>query len=149
MTKHFELTDETVKTLFGESLYRIRALIDMPKHCVNKGDMGGFVQTPNNLQGDAWIYGDARVYGAARVSGNARVSGDADMLTVGPALSSGRYTTAHRDGIIGVRVVCGCFSGTVKEFSAAIETTHAGNALHLKQYRLFRQMLASNFESTT
>jgi UDP-3-O-[3-hydroxymyristoyl] glucosamine N-acyltransferase len=109
------------------------------------------------VSGDARVYGDAMVYGNARVSGDAEVSGDArvsgdaviektsDYLVIGPAKSSGRFTTAHRDSKIGVRVNCGCFSGTVHEFSKAIETTHKDNQEALEQYRLFCQLIAFNF----
>ena len=116
-----------------------------------------------NVFDNARVYGNAEVYGNARVSGNAKVSGNAcvygnavvsgdafiaktsDYLVIGPAKSSGRFTTAHRDSKIGVRVNCGCFSGTVHEFSKAIETTHKNNQEALEQYRLFCQLIAFNF----
>jgi hypothetical protein len=106
------------------------------------------------VDGNAWVFGDARVSGNAQVDGNAWVFGDAqiektaDYLVIGPAKSSGRFTTAHKDSKIGVRVNCGCFSGTVKEFSEAIEKTHKDNREHLEQYRLFYQLIAFNFEVT-
>jgi hypothetical protein len=113
-----------------------------------------------HILGDAQVFGNARVSGEARVSGdawvfgNALVSGNgliektADYLVVGPAKSSGRFTTAHKDSKIGIRVNCGCFSGTVKEFSKAIEETHKDNKEHLEQYRLFCQLIAFNFGVT-
>ena len=109
---------------------------------------------------DARVYGNALVYDNARVCGDALVSGDAwvcgdavikktsDYLVIGPAKSSGRFTTAHRDSKIGVRVNCGCFSGTVREFSEAIEKTHKDNREALEQYRLFCQLIAFNFGVT-
>jgi hypothetical protein len=101
--------------------------------------------------GNAWVSGDAQVFGNALVSGDARVSGDAkiektsDYLVIGPAKSSGRFTTSHKDSKIGIRVNCGCFSGTVKEFSEAIEETHKDNKEYLEQYRLFCQLITFNF----
>jgi len=77
--------------------------------------------------GDAWVFGnaqvsgDAWVFGDAQVSGNARVIDQKTWLLIGPAKSSGRFTTAFVDEKIGVRVVCGCFTGTVAEFSKQIE----------------------------
>jgi hypothetical protein len=103
------------------------------------------------VYGNAWVSGDAQVYGNAKVSGNARVYGDAqvsnssDHLQVGPAKSSGRFTTAFVDSKIGVRVVCGCFTGSVLEFSQQIESTHKDNQEALEQYRLFCQLIAFNF----
>ena len=113
----------------------------------------GDAQVSGNAQvsGDARVYGNAEVYGIARVYGNAVVSGNAiinktsDYLVIGPAKSSGRFTTAHRDSKIGVRVNCGCFSGTVHEFSRAIEATHKDNQEALEQYRMFCQLIAFNF----
>ena len=98
------------------------------------------------VSGNAWVSGDARVSGDAQVSGDARVESQTDWLLVGPAKSSGRFTTAYRDTKIGVRVSCGCFTGTAQEFSAQIEATHAGNQQHLQQYRLFCQLIALSFD---
>ena len=122
--------------------------------------VSGDAQVSGNawVSGDAWVSGNARVYGNAQVYGDAWVSGDAqvygdarvesqtDWLLVGPAKSSGRFTTAYRDTKIGVRVSCGCFTGTAQEFSAQIEATHAGNQQHLQQYRLFCQLIAFSFD---
>ena len=100
---------------------------------------------------NAWVYGNARVSGDAWVSGNAEVSGNAmvenptQWLLVGPSKSSGRFTSAFKDNKLGVRVVCGCFTGSVKEFSDQIEKTHKDNKNYLEQYRLFCQLIAFNF----
>ena len=74
--KKYELTEETF-TVFGKTLYRIRAVRDFGS--VKTGEFGGYIEKKENLShfGDAWIYGDARVFGNARVSGNARVYGNA------------------------------------------------------------------------
>ena len=85
------------------------------------------------------VYGDAEVYG------NARVEDRTHWLLIGPAKSSGRFTTAYKDTKLGVRIVCGCFTGTVKEFSDQIEKTHKDKKEYLEQYRLFCQLIAFNF----
>ena len=112
--------------------------------------VSGNTQVSGNARvyGNAWVYGDAQVSGNARVSGNGLIQKTSDYLIVGPAKSSGRFTTAHKDSKIGIRVNCGCFSGTVKEFSEAIEKAHKGNKEHLEQYRLFCQLIAFNFGVT-
>jgi carbonic anhydrase/acetyltransferase-like protein (isoleucine patch superfamily) len=94
---------------------------------------------------NAGVSGNARVYGNAEVSGNARVENSTQWLLVGPAKSSKRFTTAFKDSEIGVRVVCGCFTGSVKEFSDQIEKEHKDNKEYLEQYRLFCQLIAFNF----
>ena len=126
------------------------------KHLFNNAQVSGNSLVSGNAQvsGNALVSGNTQVFGNAWVSGNALVYGDAsikktsDYLVIGPAKSSGRFTTAHRDSKIGVRVNCGCFSGTVKEFSEAIEKTHKDNKEHLEQYRLFCQLIAFNFGIT-
>ena len=74
--KKYELTEETV-TVYGKTLYRIRAVRDFGS--VKTGEFGGYIEKEENLShfGDAWVSGDARVYGDARVSGDARVFGNA------------------------------------------------------------------------
>ena len=102
--KKYELTEETF-TVFGKTLYRIRAVRDFGS--VKTGEFGGYIEKEENLShfgnawisGDAWVYGDARVsgnawaYGDARVFGNARVSGNArvfgDAWVYGDARVSG------------------------------------------------------------
>ena len=57
----------------GRTLYRIVALVDIPEHNVYKGDMGGYVESYDNLQDNAWIFDHAQVYDEASVYGNAKV----------------------------------------------------------------------------
>ncbi|MBR6133984.1 hypothetical protein IKQ38_00705 [Candidatus Saccharibacteria bacterium] len=93
--KKYEFTGEQ-KHYDGITLNRIRALVNIPKYGVKAGDLGGWIQSENNLSqdgqcwvsGNAWVfaegcvYGDALVsdntwvYGYAQVSGNAVVRGD-------------------------------------------------------------------------
>ena len=60
-------------------LYRIWALIDIPKYGIKIGGLGGLIEKEGNLShaGDAWVSGDARVSGGALVAGDAWVSGGA------------------------------------------------------------------------
>ena len=64
----YELTDETTIE-DGHQLTRIRALKNIPEYEVYRGDLGGFVESTNNLsqEGSCWIDGDAKVYGDARI----------------------------------------------------------------------------------
>ena len=75
----YELTNETHPD--HPTLYRIRALRDIPERGVKSGDLGGWVESEGNLSHEcaAWVSGDARVFGTAQVSGNARVYGDASV----------------------------------------------------------------------
>lgn len=84
MNEKYELTEEfkEIETLREGWLqkikvYRIRALRAFAD--VKIGDLGGFVETKQNLSnmGNAWVYGNAEVCSDARVCDNARVCGDA------------------------------------------------------------------------
>lgn len=141
----YELVETDTKQFAGRTLYRIKALVDIGL-IVTSGDLGGYIESEKNLSqmsGKAWVHGDAQV------SGNAQVQKSIDHLQIGPAKSSGRFTTAFIDSTIGVRVVCGCFTGSVLDFSQQIEKTHAYNKEALEQYRLFCQLIAFNFGATT
>ena len=165
----YELTNET-KAVNGKNLFRIRALRDFGT--VKAGDLGGWVESESNLAqletcwvydeaqvsgraqvyGEAQVSGEARVFGEAWVSGSAQVSGEAyiksvaDYIVVGPAQSSGRFTTAYivENSIV---VTTGCFTGTLEEFKLAIEKTHGHNPSYLKQYRGFANFIGENFET--
>lgn len=72
--KKYELTDETIE--WGiHTLHRIRALVKISSE-VRKGDLGGFVESENNLsqEGDCWVFDEAKIAGNARVEEDARVS---------------------------------------------------------------------------
>ena len=60
-------------TVDGHVLHRIQADRDIPCQDVKIGDLGGWVEKPNNLQDDAWVTG--YLYDYAVVCGNARVDG--------------------------------------------------------------------------
>lgn len=82
--KHFELTDKTMVFL-GRTVYRIRALIDIPSQNVKKGDIGGYVESLDNLHHSSWVfdYGivcdNAKLYENSSVAGTAKVYGRAEM----------------------------------------------------------------------
>jgi carbonic anhydrase/acetyltransferase-like protein (isoleucine patch superfamily) len=86
VNEKYELTEEfkEIETLREGWLqkikvYRIRALRAFAD--VKIGDLGGFVETKQNLSnmGNAWVYGNAEVYGNAKVCNNARVYDNAKV----------------------------------------------------------------------
>jgi len=72
MNRNSKLTEESVQ-IYGRKLYRIQALVDMPQHGVRAGDLGGYVESYNNLLDSAWVGNNALVFGGAQVRGNACV----------------------------------------------------------------------------
>lgn len=107
MGKKYELLKDQTVFFDGVTLYRIRALRDIPWRCVNAGDLGGWVASERNLsqRGDAWVYGDAKVSGDARVFGDAQVHDKA--IISGNARVSGRAQICGEACIRGMAQVCG------------------------------------------
>lgn len=70
MEKKYELTNDTID-FEGRTLRRIRALKDFKM--VEKGDLGGFVESEHNLsqEGNCWLYEDAKAFDVAEVCDNA------------------------------------------------------------------------------
>lgn len=73
---------EAHKFVDRESLYtlhRIKALVDIPRHGVKAGDLGGYVANKHILsqESDCWIGGQAVAWGNTRVMGDALVSDNA------------------------------------------------------------------------
>ena len=89
----YELTGET-KEIGGKILHRIRALIDIPEHDVKAGDLGGYLETEENLShnGAAWVAGSALVTGSARVMDSAWVTGKALVMDSARVMGEARVT---------------------------------------------------------
>lgn len=162
--KKYELTGET-KEIGGVTLHRIRALIDIPEHDVKAGDLGGWLETEENLShnGAAWVAdlacvtdsacvtgsacvtdascvtGAARVTGNARVAGNARVMKSSDYIAIGAIGSRNDTTTFYRGKDGGIYVSCGCFNGSIDDFAAKVKQVHAGTK-HEKTYLLAAEL---------
>lgn len=157
--KKYELTAET-KEIGGKILHRIRALIDIPLHDVKAGDLGGWIEAERNLsqEGSAWVAdeawvrgkalvtGEARVTGNAWVRGNARVMESSDCITIGAIGSRDDTTTFYRGTDGGIYVSCGCFSGSIDDFSAEVKQVHAGTK-HERTYLLAIELAKAQIET--
>ena len=86
--KHFKLTDETIEYR-GHTLYRIQCTETFVVNnkrlkdeyseedlTIKEGEFGGFVESENNLEGNAWVQENAKVFGDAKVSGNVVITGN-------------------------------------------------------------------------
>lgn len=95
--KKYELTGET-KEIGGKILHRIRALIDIPEHDVKAGDLGGWLETEENLShnGAAWVTDSALVMDAAWVTGSARVMDSARVTGKALVMGSAWVTGSAR-----------------------------------------------------
>lgn len=153
--KKYELTTDSI-TAFGVKLFRIKALISFGN--VESGELGGYIEKEENLShngnawvfdnawvyGDAWVSGNAQVYGDAWVYGNAQVSCDADYATIKGFGSKYRNTTFFRTKENNVKVVCGCFYGTLEEFREKVKETHGESKL-AKEYLMIADLIEYHF----
>lgn len=156
MEKKYILTEET-KEVGGHILHRIQAVRDFDD--VQKGDLGGWVESEENLShdgncwvsgngrvfGNGWVFGNGRVYDNGRVFGDGEVSSNARIgvnayissprsyFVQGPIGSRDDFLTCYLDKDKKIYAVTGCFSGTLEEFEKKVKETHGSNK-HAKQY---------------
>ena len=150
----------TGSSVIFDSLLKEQCLVrDSHLHnSVITGHVGIVASTVNNaiVMGDALIidsvidfpytaFKSLVITGKTVIKGAGIISGLGDFITMGPALS-GRYTTAHNDRELGVRVNCGCFSGTVYEFQERIKITHEASTKAYRQYMAFLELVKEQFD---
>ena len=98
------------------------------------------------MTGSACVTGEARVTGNAWVRGNARVMESSDCITIGAIGSRDDTTTFYRGTDGGIYVSCGCFSGSIDDFSAEVKAVHAGTK-HEKTYLLAIELAKAQIET--
>ena len=88
MEKKYILTEEA-KEIGGHILHRIQAMRDFGG--VQKGDLGGWVESEENLShdGTCWVSGDGRVFDNGRVFGDGRVSDNGWVFGDGKVFGNG------------------------------------------------------------
>ena len=87
--KHFKLTDETIEFKY-HTLHRIQCIetftvdnsllkedYNDDELTIKEGELGGYVESEANLDGNAWIQENAKVFGDAKVYDNAVIAGNA------------------------------------------------------------------------
>lgn len=103
----FEFADEVKRFADGRRCTRIRALIDIPKHGVKAGDLGGFLEFNHNLSqaGSCWVAGECKVSGDAVLIGDSFLGGH--ILATHSATMSGSSHITGRGIIFGHSKVWG------------------------------------------
>lgn len=102
---HYKLTDETITLANGIKLFRIQATKDLPMHGVEKDDLGGYVQSTSNLDGNAWVSDNACVFVNARVCDDAHVCDNARVF--GNAIVHGNACVSNNASVYGNACVGG------------------------------------------
>ena len=90
--KKYEITD--IAHPDNSTLYGIKALIDIPGRGVKAGDLGGYIQSENNLSqnGDCWVDGNGSVFDNGRVIGNGKVTDNGWVAGYGRVTDNGLVT---------------------------------------------------------
>ena len=108
------------------------------------------------VSGNAEVYGNAEVFGNAEVSGNALVSGNAEILgnaeifriehylVMGPIGSRNAFTTFFRTKDRKIKVICGCFFGTIDEFRKKVISSYGDGKL-AKEYLMVADLMEYHF----
>ena len=106
----------------------------------------GNAQVYENAQvhGNAQVYGNAQVHGNAVITGCMHIQKTRDYLTVGPVGSRNDFTTFAKDQNGNVAASCGCFYGTLDEFSEKVGATH-GNSNFGAEYRAAIELAKAHF----
>ena len=96
------------------------------------------------VYGNAWVYRDAQVYGNAWVYGDAQVCGNGDYTTIKGFGTEFRTTTFFRCKDKKIRVVCGCFYGTIDQFRKQVKKTREGKIA--KEYLMIADLMEEHFK---
>ena len=113
------------------TLHRIKALVDIPRHGVKAGDIGGYVADKRILShdGDCWIGDHAIVWGNTKVKENALISYESTVFGGSKDLKLIVSGNAKIGGHALVQTVDG-FSAQDYSFSFITEDAHiSGNAV--------------------
>lgn len=96
----YQITGETNEVYDGKhlvTLYRIKALKNIPKHGVKMGDIGGWIQDTSNLshEGNAWINENSMVFGGSVVKGDAIIK---------DSIVTGKTEVSHNASILSSQI---------------------------------------------
>ena len=163
--KKFELTTNT-KVKFGKTLTQIKAAFSFKD--VEKGDLGGWVETESSLGDDVWIYEEAEVFAQAKIHGGVIWDGEIwDGVILGGVIRGGEIyggeiressdyiafcsigsdngvLTAYKVGKE-IEVVCGSFRGKLEEFEVGVKEEYGENQ-HGIEYGLAIKIIKARFK---
>lgn len=98
------------------------------------------------LAGRSTVQGDAIVFlPTTRTVSDFEISSEQELLVLGPALSSGRFTVAIRNIQGSLEIRTGCFLGGLDDFMEAIRDTHPKGSPEHRQYMKFAELIKLHF----
>ena len=142
MDKKYEFTDET-KEIDGRILHRIVATKDFYRgnriSIVMKGDLGGFIESEDNLShdGGSWVMNNSCVYERAHIVGNALVGGGCAHVHGNSLVSEHAYVYGYANihgyvNISGNATVSG--NAHVHEYANICGNAHIGGNANIHGY---------------
>lgn len=139
--------------IYGDArVYDNARIFDNARVCDNSKVFGyAWVSGNAMICGDAEVFGHSKVFGHVNVRGDAGIGGDAEInksshiLTIGPIGIREDTTTFFRTKENIIKVVCGCFYGTIDEFLAKLELTHGDNK-YGQVYRIAAELAKAQIE---
>lgn len=87
--KKWEFVTEDTLFFEGRTLIRIRALVDYPNGRVKAGELGGYIEKPENLGDWGWVGDNAKVFDDGRVCNDGLVRDNARVYDRGQVSGSG------------------------------------------------------------
>ena len=141
------MTKIEIKTIWGDIIFthekENNTVKDTLQEAVKSGaDLRGADLRGANLYG-ADLYG-ANLRGANLYEEWGKLEKDTDIFIAGPLGSRSGYTTFfHTDK--GIFVRCGCFRGTLEEFTAKVKETHNDNE-HARSYLAIAEFVKQKYQ---
>ena len=134
--------------VYGNAWVSGKAQVSGNARVYGNAQVSGKAQVYGNAQvfDNVRVYGDTGVFGNTWVCGDAQVYGNAAICTFSGFGSKFRTTTAFIDKEIGIRVVCGCFTGTLEQFRKQVIQTHGEDSKNGKLYLGMANMIEYRLE---
>lgn len=125
-----------------QSRIQDRAVVSGSSLVCERAKVGGMTY----LGGRSIVQGDAVVLlPTDRMVSNFEIESDDELLVMGPALSSGRFTIAIRNIQGSLEIRTGCFCGDLDDFMEAIRDTHPKGSPEHRQYMKFAELIKLHF----
>lgn len=99
----------------------------------------------STIYNNSIVCGDTEVHNGAEIGNDARICSNADYILFKGFGSRNRNTTMFKNKNGDIMVKCGCFDGTLKDFSEKIKETH-GDSKYAKEYLACVEAAKIHFE---
>jgi uncharacterized protein YjbI with pentapeptide repeats len=141
------MTKIEIKTILGDIIFTHEKENNTVKDTLQEAVKSGANLYGANLYGAnlrSADLGGANLYGANLGEEWGKLEKNTDIFIAGPLGSRSGYTTFfHTDK--GIFVQCGCFRGTLEEFTAKVKETHNDNE-HARNYLAIAEFVKQKYQ---